>query len=441
MGNFPVRAAFRMRSGARVHPPCSQIALRPLHCWRIRTQGTCAMNLCCRSALLALCFPVALWAQENPPDPRASDLLRHLRDELPAIRDTLRDRDAAPDRSWFGGKGSFQDDIDGYLDEALDLVLPRTYRAARDRLTGIDRLIVEKQKAQAALKLDMTLAPEAAAAPPAEEAGPLDGIGRLFTGEEKGPATREDLAQEIAALEAEIAALRAERQQVIDGFRRTLAESYQLQLDGRQAEALLYQVNGGDLVDAVAVASILTDLEGQLRGILADASATVPEVREQYLGVAVLTRMIIARLQAQHLQHYDDRYLPALDELKAENRRIRQESEKVLAEAGTPDHRAAVEANIRILDQVEGAIDLYRNVLVERRDKTAIALRAAEQDARVAMNTLNTFSVAMNFDAVVTGSIREFAALSELTAPDLLPLDDSQMYQQFLDISRQLPGS
>ena len=158
------------------------------------------MNLCCRSLLvLALCLPAPLWAEEAPPDPMAHALLRHLRTELPTIRDTLHRLDAAPDRAWFGGKAAFQDDIDGYLDEALALVLPDTYPAARKRLAEIDRQIVERQLSQANLKLDMTTAPAAPATP--EATGLLDSVARIFTPQEAPPKTREDLARQVAALD------------------------------------------------------------------------------------------------------------------------------------------------------------------------------------------------------------------------------------------------
>ncbi|MGP3697996.1 hypothetical protein [Rhodobacter sp. NSM] len=398
------------------------------------------MHRILRASVFVLALPAALWAQETPADPAAGKLLRHLRDELPAIRDTLRELDEAPERSWLKDKSGYQAEIDTYLDEALDLVLPETYRTARTRLTELDRKIVERQMAQSDLKIEARTAPDAGSEPVEEPAdGLFDRIGNAIS--PKKTPTRQELEREIAAIDAEVASLRSARTEVIEDFRKTMAERHRLQLDDRNAELLLYQVNGGDLVDAASISGILTQMEEQLRTLFADAAGSAPEIQEQYLGVAVLNRMMIARLQARHLQHYDEVYLPALDELKAENSRIRKEGDRVVARASTAAIRSTIEANMRVLDRVDRAIALYRDVLVARRDKTAAALGTATEDAQVAMNTLNTFSVAMNFDAIVSGSMREFAALSELSAPDLLPLNDAEMYEQFLDISRQLPGS
>ena len=65
-------------------------------------------------------------------------------------------------------------------------------------------------------------------------------------------------------------------------------------------------------------------------------------------------------------------------------------------------------------------------------------LREAHKDALVARGTLRTLEVVMNVEHVASKALAEFAALSEVSSPDLLPLDDQELYSQFLDISKIL---
>ena len=44
----------------------------------------------------------------------------------------------------------------------------------------------------------------------------------------------------------------------------------------------------------------------------------------------------------------------------------------------------------------------------------------------------------MNVGHVASKAFEEFASLSQLSAPDLLALDDQQLYREFIDISRSL---
>ena len=241
-------------------------------------------------------------------------------------------------------------------------------------------------------------------------------------------------------LQAKTAEQEGKRDELLEGFRDLVRGEYGLELDRSGIEALLYQVNGADLVDGIVVAKILTRVEAHIRDIISEATGVAaPEVRLRYYGFALVVRLLVERLHARHLENYDALHFTGLDDLERENQEALRENESTLAKVkADKHHRVIVETNLRVLGMAKRAIAEYRAVLKRRHEKTNRMLREAHKDALVARSTLRTLEMVMNVERVASKALAEFAALSEVSSPDLLPLDDQELYSQFLDISKLL---
>ena len=68
-------------------------------------------------------------------------------------------------------------------------------------------------------------------------------------------------------------------------------------------------------------------------------------------------------------------------------------------------------------------------------------LKVAQADADVALNTLKTLEAAVSLQSQMLWSSSEFESLMEISPPELIPLDDEEMFQRFLDVSRELATS
>ena len=338
--------------------------------------------------------------------------------------------DEAPESGTFviWDKESYQDDLNGHLDDALSILLPDTYRNTRETLQEIDDSLAQLREEVSKLEAERALE----ALRPSDTAGI---VGRVVNW-----ITDEDIEDQIRDLQAKTAEQERKRDELFEGFRELVREEFGLELERSNIEALLYQVNGADLVDGIVVAEILTRVEAHIRNIMAEATGVAaPEVRLQYYGFALIVRLVVERLHARHLENYDTLYLIALDELERENQETLRENESTLAEVKADEHRRmTVETNLRVLGMVKRAIVVYRELLEKHRKKTAYMLREAHKDALVARGTLRTLEVVMNVEHVASKALAEFAALSEVSSPDLLPLDDQELYSQFLDISKKL---
>lgn len=349
-------------------------------------------------------------------------------DQLPDIRDTLRKQDEASEGGWFNyfDKSKYQADLNKALDYALKTIAPDVYQRSRSRLVELDKALKLGAAERSELVISRDLAPEKI------EPDLLDRA--LLRSVPKG--SREDYEQKIAKLDSEIEAVRHERDDTIQSFREILEDEYEITLQTKQAEAALYQLNGTAIVEAVVVGKVLLEVEKRLRTILAKGIDT--SVARKYHGISAINRLLIVRMHERHLASYTEDWLPKLEKIEKENMREVEEIKKLVRGAKSASNEAVSRANLKLRENMADIISSYRNILLTRQNTTMKAQRAALEDAEVALQTLKTLETAGELGTLYGESAAEFNALVQIKAPDLIPLDDESVLEQFIDISRNV---
>ena len=382
------------------------------------------------SLTLLLVTGNALWAQGSGLKPKSFEVFEHFQDSIPAIGRVLADIDSAPEWTLFSrDKESYGRELDSYLDEAIAHLLPEGHAAIRDELISLDSDLATLREEMFTLAAERSFGGEGS-----ERTSEIGTTIRSLMGE---GVSRVVFGQDV---ETRIRDLENRRMTLISDFRRYMNRELSMELTARQSESLLYQVNGKDLVDAIAAARVLTEIEEHVRDVTARAAPDISRtVQLRYYRLALIVRLTIMRLVERHLQNYDEKYLPALAELAADNDRLRTENLHLLAEVDDSEQdRLKIEHVVRALDVARSAIDLYSHVLERNRDRSVRMLEDARRSVNLAQATLRTLEHVVKVQDVAGGALEGFDGLSELKAPDLLPLDDEALYESFVEISRSL---
>lgn len=353
-----------------------------------------------------------------------------IEDDLDAMRDIIAGMDAAPEHALplMSDKEDYRDDLNRQLDRVLGLVLGDLYGESRAALFALDEEREGLDARIAELRIDRITAPRSA-----DVVGVVD-----RTLNRHAPGSIEAIDAEIALLQAQGEELARRRAALLRDFADRLLVEYSVEITPEEAEAALYQVNGVTIVESAMAFEVVRKIEERLReiqGVTEDES-----VLRRYYAVAAVTRLLVQRLYERHLQDYEEEWLPGLAEIEARNDRLMAETEAAI---GTADEgrRPLYEANLRVQEQVAEVVDAYRAMLLEREELTRKGLEVAEADAAVALNTLKTLEAAVSLQSQMLWSSEEFESLMEISPPELIPLDDEEMFQRFLDVSRELATS
>jgi hypothetical protein len=381
-----------------------------------------------RGFLLAAALIAAqpVWAEGRDVAP----VIGEIEGDLDAIRGIIAEMDEAPDHALplLSDKEDYRRDLNRQLDRVLGLVLGDLYAESRAALFALDEERDGIEARIAELRIDRITAPRSA-----DVVGVVDRTLNRFA-----PGSLEAIDAEVALLEAHREELERRRTALLKEFADQLLAEYGVEITPEEAEAALYQVNGVTIVESAVAFEVVRKIEERLReiqGVTDDDS-----VLRRYYAVAAVTRLLVQRLYERHLEQYEEDWLPRLAGIEARNDRLIAETEAALAEADAA-RGEIYGANLRVQEQVAEVIDAYRAMLLEREELTKRGLEVAEADARVALNTLKTLEAAVSLQSQMLWSSSEFESLMEIAPPELIPLDDEEMFQRFLDVSRELATS
>ena len=360
-------------------------------------------------------------------EPDVGPVIDGIEEDLGAIRDIIEEMDTAraTPLPLVRDLGDVREDLNDQLDTILTLVLGDLYPESRARLFALDGELERAGERIAELQVDRITAPRSA-----DTVGMIDRTLNRFA-----PGSIEAIEAEMAALKAQQAELERRREALLRGFADELFARYGVEITAEEAEAALYQVNGVTIVESAVAFEVVRKIEERLREIreVTDDDA----VLRRYYAVAAVTRLLIQRLYERHLDSYARDWLPRLAEIEARNAALMAETEAAIQGADA-QRRPVYEGNLEVQRQVAEVIAAYRQMLEERRALTERGLEVARADAAVALNTLKTLEAAVSLQAQMLWSREEFETLMEIAPPELIPLDDEEMFQRFLDVSREL---
>ena len=376
------------------------------------------------AALMVAAAPV--WAEGRDVAP----VIQGIEDDLDTIRGIIADMDEAPATSMplLSDKADYREDLNRQLDRVLGLVLGDLYDESREALFALDEERERIDAGIAELRIDRITAPRSA-----DVVGLIDQTLNRFA-----PGSIEAIDAEIALIEAQREELERRRASLLRGFADRLLAEHGVEITREEAEAALYQVNGVTIVESAMAFEVVRRIEERLReiqGVTEDDS-----VLRRYYAVAAVTRLLVERLYERHLREYEEEWLPKLAEIEARNDALIAETEGAIAGADEA-RRPIYEGNLRVQQQVAEVVDAYRAMLLEREELTRAGLKVAQADADVALNTLKTLEAAVSLQSQMLWSSSEFESLMEISPPELIPLDDEEMFQRFLDVSRELATS
>lgn len=114
----------------------------------------------------------------------------------------------------------------------------------------------------------------------------------------------EDIEKRIADIDASLGQLDRDKNAVTIAFAQDMNEEQGVTLFDLQAQAILYPVTGGILIDATVVLTALTEVGSRIAQVI------------PHIGVASATRLIHTRPLRRHLPQYQGDWLPELSGMR-----------------------------------------------------------------------------------------------------------------------------
>jgi hypothetical protein len=333
----------------------------------------------------------------------------NLRDKLPTAKDSMW--------SWVpfsdADRGDIQDDINSYLDRALTVLLNDEAITIKNDILRLEAKNRSLQDKIAQYGLEKATAPT--------ETSKL----KFWTN------SASQLDDKIQDANNEIRANNAQINRKMIDIKSTLSKS-KIYLSDDQIKTLLITVSGQDQLDAIVALKNLYGLTDTLKDLMKSSSNLT--VSKKYYGVFLLATEAHQRQLVLFMKRIDDRYLPKLKQLQAENRALMAETRQLAA--GNKIYQSNLAAQ-QITDDV--AIK-YQDLLLAQKKNLEVRLSALMEVLKYVDNTYRTVNLASGLATSMEEGLNTLQAILEM--PILPPVAfENNLEATFLELSAKISGT
>ena len=310
---------------------------------------------------------------------------------------------------------TFRDaELDRIVNACLKEFLHSDVLVLLEQVAHIENRITERREQINAWKLASLSAPATSLMPLAKTRG-------LF---------ERRIARERKAIEAEenrIAHLKAAT------LRRLSADG--IPMTPEQLDGLLYTAEGADLARTMAVAENIKAVEAQLAALLSEPDAG-PEQVKSYTGFLMMSYRVYIEAIDRALRAVEDDYLYRLGDIM--NDANEQMIAADLIHQKSPERAQAALTNIDLNARTIELAELYEKHLKERLTALKALRRDMKLNFELARNTFRTVKVGAELIDVIKSSQKDLMAIFEFAPPAIDAFYDAHLRSEFDAITAQL---
>ena len=244
---------------------------------------------------------------------------------------------------------------------------------------------------------------------------------------------RADYDNKIDELKSDIAELARRINDEKDKLQKRFHASGLL-LNNDQVDVLLSRVDANDIIKMSLVYDVLADITQQLMGLTKESNENIHQARKYYGMHVVLLKMII-NMQDNYVKKLEDEYLPKIELISMETRRIRDESSQLLKSENKQERKALLRKNLKSQELTLKVAKLYAEQLNKQKAKVQKARDLIIADYKVAKNTYDTVKISADLISLMKTNRASFATLMNLQVPEIVPFENIEMQRKFEELS------
>jgi hypothetical protein len=210
-----------------------------------------------------------------------------------------------------------------------------------------------------------------------------------------------------------------------------------LLLSDSQVDVLLSRVDADDIINMSLVYDVLKDITVQLMGLTKESNENIVQAR-RYYGMHVVLLKLVLQMQNNYIKKLDQDYLPKIELISMETRRINEESTRLLATEMQRNRKVLLHKNLKAQQLTLKVAKLYAEQLRLQKEKVEKARQLMLNDYKVAKNTYDTVKINADLIQLMKTNRTSFNALINIQLPDIMPFENIAMQRKFEELSSMI---
>ncbi len=166
-------------------------------------------------------------------------------------------------------------------------------------------------------------------------------------------------------------------------------------------------------------------------------SDNIKATKKYYTMFYILSEMIVF-IQKRYIDTIDNLYIPKIDLIITNTRRIRRKSKLLLVETENTQNYDTLNSNIKEQTLTLTVANIYRKDLISQRKQIRDALDQSTLDLKVALNTLKTVQISFTLLSLMQESNKSFDSLLNIQLPRIIPFKNKAILNEYYKITEQI---
>ena len=351
-------------------------------------------------------------------------------DNLKSAVEKLDELEKVPESKWFGtDKEDVNDDLNDILNETISYLDIPEFSELRDRYRKLENIIINNKNKISELREDRLFAPEGESTFRTKYI-PTQTM-RNWTAK-----TRGDYDVLINAYEEDINDYQNEMEKIEIKLSELMSD-IGIELNPDQLEFWLSSIIGDDVLSMSVVFSNVKVVTNQLAKLTKESGENLGYAK-RYYGMLVALHKLVVHMQSNFISKVNNNVLPKLSEFSDEADKNISEAKRLINEGG---NRSSLESNIDANQLTKKTIDLYKNMVIDHRNKVNKALSISEREMKVAVNTYKTVSLSSEVIDLIQEGRDTFETLSNLQIPAATEFQNNEIREEFRKLTKRLNKS
>ncbi len=205
-------------------------------------------------------------------------------------------------------------------------------------------------------------------------------------------------------------------------------------LNNQQVDVLLSRVDADDIIKMTLVYNVLEDITAQLMSLTKESNENINQARKYY-GMHVVLLKLVMNMQERYIKKLDQEYLPKIELISMETRRISEESRRLLSSETQANRKDLLHKNLKAQQLTLKVAKLYAQQLNQQKAKVIKAKNLIANDYKVAKNTYDTVKISADLIQLMKTNQASFSALMNIQIPDIVPFENLAMQRKFEELS------
>lgn len=248
--------------------------------------------------------------------------------------------------------------------------------------------------------------------------------------------TKETYDKKVAQEQENIKLYEQESQRIKTYLRERL-QDMGIKLTQEQVDILLSRVDGDDIIQMSVVFDVLKKITQRLMQLTRESGEDVVQAKKYY-GMNVVLLEMVNYMQDKYIEQVDTIYSPKINAILNKTKKTQTTARKLLNEENDPRRRMTYQKNIQAQELTIKAANLYKENLQDQKHKVQAAQQIITKDLQLAQNTYDTVELSADLLSVLKTSRNSFDVLMNLQVPEIVPFENLQMKNKYLELSQKI---